>query len=1199
MALYGYPTITLKDKDTGKIKKEISCKNIQTIPARMMFSGRYSLTPGGSSGQGFFIGNYYDRSNPKTSFIFTLPYRMPKTPYFSRGPSFYGRSDNVPMADGQYVSSYTDVIGIDNIKIEQDSNGKDILVYRGVLYAPTSGIRKIGTICLGMNYSYSDLSHFYTPLDEIIDQDSATVIDITYKIIISGSTPREYAYNYLGFYRGISADTSGIVWAGNPGFTPELMRSVTPILGNSRTVEYNSNILYSGLYSGMDNSSYNSVYPEAADNSYSPKFKTYTGGIGSSGHRVHITRDSMRSSGIFIGSVGINTNRSLYPSDISKVSNKKGVSVTLSKRRDSLSLPVKPFFEASSIKRGDGTVKAVSATEKRGFPERWEIDVIKGGPLSAAEFRIRKTVVSGYEGNTNIAIPMFAEHLSFEGAIGSSIFPKYNHPDGRLYESSPAVWPLYGQNIAIVIRKGVLLTSVGNARYIILDETNLPHENRGIQITGIAWDDSKKGLLIGCGESGLYRVDFDNDTDNEPTVKRVTKDGVEHVYAISGNGKGHVAIVTDAGIMYSDNLGDTWNTKTFDTVKSQISGVDEYTDSNDYIQMFKHKIFCFLLSRDGGSIKFTDKYQYYRDGCLNIELASSEKATIGGRNSYNTYSSIIMGPNATNSFNFAPICLSQSVAEAEKTTIKELISTDKYAIQPNACLGLSADGKAPVVSPYDFISIANGSIKELKSIDISNETSNEVRGSGSRYIANDGSIISNGNKSPFSLIHNGRWGVGLRSTSTYKIRTYVVGAALHHSKDSPSLFGYYNQTNNTFEAGKTELVYKPTSGEVTVDGVKLEFSGNTFEVGDCFIFHRTMAYVDDNVSTMSMIMEKSAIKKSEWFEKTGTISEEMPKPIYRHPICIVSNMYKTQDNRLKTKDRTFTEINEIRNQSPQYRVSGSAKFKFDLSRLKGGFLVEILAGYRYSNGTDYNSRMHIYAVKNGQDILYHCMFKQRQDEVLLSGNDKLNTTNLYVTIDHEKRGVTVNDGDKVIWTSGSLYVDTNQTYDIRILPVSLCMKNGNPCIYNFGPRWSWEGITAINDEAEMFLPTFEYGYKGALCTELGDEATSTGIYDPVFYSTPGIITDDSMIIEIDGKPAEAKYFYSNSDSTDLTGVSSPLKPGSSSRGGVSANITSGQVRIDSYMGIVYFSDEDIGKPYKIRYKYYKGDSLGIGEAILE
>lgn len=1199
MALYGYPTITLKDKDTGRIKKEISCKNIQTIPARMMFSGKYSLMPSDSgNSKGFSIGNHYDRSNGKISFIYTFPYRMPKTPYFARGASYFGRSDNIQMADGQYISSYTDVTGIDNIKIEQDSDGKDILVYRGVLYAPTSGVRKVGTICLGMNYSDSEISHFYTPLDEIIDQDSSTVIDITYKIIISGSTPREYAYNYLGFYHGVSAGENRTL-AGGQGDTVELHKNASTIFGDVKHVEYSPYMVFSGLYSGMDNLLYNSIHPETGSNSYRPKMDIYISGIGSASYRAVITRSSLRTSGIFIGSVGVATNNSSCPSDISKVSNKRGVGVTFSKRRGDLSLPVRPFFEPSSVKKGDGTVKAIHATEKRGFPERWEIDVIKGGPLSTAEFRIRKTIVSGYEGNTNITIPMFADHLSFEGAIGNCMFTKYNHPDGKLYESSPAVWPLYGQNIAIVIRKGVLLTSVGNARYVILDETNLPHENRGIQITGIAWDDSKKGLLIGCGESGLYRVDFDNDTDNGPVIKRVTKDGIEHVYAISGNGKGHVAIVTDAGIMYSDNLGDTWNTKTFETVKSQISGVDGYTDSYDYVQMFKHKIFCFILSRDGSSIKFTDKEQYYRDSCLNISLASSEKATIGGRRNYSVYSSIKMGPNAINNFNFAPICLSQSVAEGEKTTIKELISSGKYAIQPNACIGIFNDDTTPVISPNYSINIANGSMSEVKDIRIENETSNEVTGSEYRHIGKDGSIISIGNKEGFSIIHNGRWGVCLSSTSTLKIRTFIVGAMLNHLKDSPSLFEYYNAANDKFEAGKTELVYKPSSGEVTIDGVRLELSGNTFEAGDCFIFHRTMAYIDDNVSTMSIVMEKSAIRKSDWIEKTGTISEEMPKPIYRHPICIATNMYKTQDNRLKTKDRTFTEIDNIFNQSPQYRVSGSAKFKFDLSRFKGGFLIELLTGYRYLNDTNYYDHMHIYAVKNGQDILYHCMFKQHQDEVLLSGSDKLNTTNLYVTIDHEKRGVTVNDGDRVIWTSGSSYVNTPQTYDIRILPVSLCMKNGNPCIYNFGPRWSWEGITAINDEAEMFLPTFEYAYKGALCTELGNETASTGVYDPVFYGVPGMLTDDSMIIEIDGKPATASYYYANRDSTSLVGVYSPLKAEKPSRGGVSADLTSGKVKIDSYMGIVYFSDEDIGKPYKIRYKYYKGDSLGIGEAILE
>ena len=41
---------------------------------------------------------------------------------------------------------------------------------------------------------------FYTPLDDIIDQDATTVIDITYKVIIAGRTDKEYAQNFAAAY---------------------------------------------------------------------------------------------------------------------------------------------------------------------------------------------------------------------------------------------------------------------------------------------------------------------------------------------------------------------------------------------------------------------------------------------------------------------------------------------------------------------------------------------------------------------------------------------------------------------------------------------------------------------------------------------------------------------------------------------------------------------------------------------------------------------------------------------------------------------------------------------------------------------------------------------------------------------------------------------------------------------------------------
>lgn len=1196
MALYGYPTVTLKDKDTGKIKKIISCKNIQTIPARLMFSGRYwgvyySSDPRTTREDvEFQLANY---SDSRYNFLLTLPYRMPKTPYFS--PNQYlinGSSDtSYPMADGQYMFSYPDITGIDNVIFEQDSEGRNVLVYRGVLYAPGSGIRKIGTICLRMS-SNNRTVHFYTPLDDIIDQDSATVIDITYKVIISGSTTKDYVYNYFSTFSGVS----GKWWDTHKGshkVRPDFDKDNHGVLSDYRYAYNHSDMVYSGVYSGISNGQYNSLFPSQGV-LYSPQLTIYKGVAGSASYKCQIDKREIRKCGTFIGSLGVSTNMSMMPEDFSKVSNKKGVGVTFSKRRENMTLPIKPFFDASSIKRGDGTVKAISATEKKGLPERWEIDVVKGGTLSTAEFRIRKTLVSGYESNTNISLPMQVDHLSYEGAIGSWMYPKYNHPDGRLYESSPAAWPLYGQNIAIVIRKGVLLTSIGNARYFILDETNLPHQNRGIQITGIAWDDSKKGLLIGCGESGLYHVDFDNDTDNEPVVSRVTKDGIERVYAMSGNGKGKVAIVTDAGIMYSDNLGETWNTKTFETIKTQLSGVNDYTDSTDYVQLFKHEIYCFLLSRDGDSVIIEDKERRYDYSTSpSIELSSTNKAkevvTGDNRSYFDTYARISAISN-TNYMKLKPICISQAFAENKKSTVKALVSSDEYALQPNLCIGKRiGNGNIGVIGRVS-INIANGDILEYGNINIDSETANQAAYLNNRQKTSDGSIIS----SNYGYIHNGRWGIGVSWNESLKSKFYIVGAALNHIKDSPLLFSYYNGSNNKFEYGNSGLVYTPTSSDVEIDGVKLKFSGDKFEVGDCFVFHRTMSYIDDNVSTMSATMEKTALRKSDWIEKSGTISEEMPKPIYRHPTCIATNMYRVRDNHLKTKDRTCTNYGAIGYQGPQYRVSGSAKLNFNLSGFKGAFLILVTSGY----GESGQNNMYIWLVKNGDDILYYCTTDFSYDGVLL-GNEKLSSSSLSVTIDHEKRGVIVNDGNRAIWTSGSSSVDTPQTYEIRMVPVNLAMKNGHPYIYRSNRLSNRDGLVAINDEAEMLLPTFEYGYKGALCTELGNSAAGTGIYDPVFYGTPGIITDDSMIIEIDGKPARADYYYDSYDPIGLYGNFSPLKTEKPSRGGVSANLTAGQVRIDSYMGIVYFSDEDIGKPYKIKYKYYKGDSLGIGEEIVE
>lgn len=1185
MNSYGYPTITLKDKETGRIKKEISCKNIQTIPAKMMFSGigyigTYTLMIRESSG-----------SNP-ISFIYTMPYRMPKAPYYymdNRDEEGW-RKDKYIFPDGQASRVVTDVTGVENLRYDKDSNGRTIIVFKGVLYAPDSGVRKIGTIALNIS---TDGTEFYTPLDEIIIQDSATVVDITYKVIVSGDSEREYITNLSGVLSySYSGDGHG---DGKISYPLNYSKSIggmgvesvwdtdddKVIFGlsdtNMKSSQYNSLIM--STYSGSDRN--------ATINRYSHK------NIMSPAKISSVAYEDMKKSGSIIGSIGA-SRRSISPESIKKISNGKGVSTTFSKTRVNIGSSIRPFFEASSIKKGTGSIKAISATEKYGFPERWEIDVLKGGSLADSEFRVRKTIVSGYYGNSNVQSFAPVPHLSYPGNINGMVYKKYNHPDGMYYESSPSIWPLYGQNIAIVIRKGVLLTSVGNSRYIVLDETNLPHENRGIQITGIAWDDRKKGLLIGCGESGLYKVEFDNDTDENPIVKRVTKDGIERVYAISGNGKGGVAIITDAGIMHSSNLGETWNTKPFSTVKKQLMDVNsEFNAAFNYEDKLKYGNMGFVLSRDGNRVAICLLGHSYNSEIPFIELKTEKK---GSGTTYSSdrdyYQSYPMAHSSENEISLVPICIGPQKAEAEKMTVRDMVNSEKYSLQPGAAWGIAIDGR-PVMVGYESINIAYGDIKKQEYYDMDAPTSNEY--SESMHAIFDGKnnpIVTSINQYPKS-ISNGRWSIDVRRSNFGKIYVSVAGPNIGIFKDNPDIFEYYSTESQSFTKVK-ESKFKTLSNNFEIDGVKFSASGDNFIAGDCFVFHRTYAYVNDNVSTASFAIEESCLPVSNEFEQSGTISEENNKPKYRHPICTKTNMYLTRDGRLKTKDKTHTLLGYIHKAYPQYILPGSSKMKFDLSTLKGTFLISIKTAY--GSGDDFNYK-NIFVSNIGSGISYHCNKKRPNylDDFLLPTNTLLqNPSNFSITIDSEKMGVTVNDGDKVIWTSGSDSSGSYQMSYVTIVPVTTSKVSGT---IKVGFTSSTPGTLngdEINVDPEMKLPTFEYAYRGALCTRLGNEVSRSGTFDPVFYGLPFIGSPDMINIEIDRRSAE--IVFTNYLDLEANFFVKSEKP---NRGGVAANISAGQVKIEPYTGLVFFSDEDIGKSYRIRYKYYKGDSLGIGEEIIE
>lgn len=1195
MNLYGYPTIVLKDKETGRVKREISCKNIQTIPARMMLSNVGYFEYADYNERRFGIGTR-SGSNDNSSDIYTLPFRMPKTPFYYQNKTPVSPSYNFKFSDGQEYSSSATSNGVERVSLMKDSEGRTIFVFSGILNAPDSEIRKIGTICLSPRTTGP---MFYTPLDDIIDQDATTVIDITYKVIIAGRTDKEYAQNFAAAYGFNDRDYSPVgQWS---------------FMGNSRggfRIPFSSESEHSGggsrqsssaLFTGMTDEKYNSVRPMSLDIFQLGFFNDYifSSPLASS-RNGYISRNDISTCGSFYGSLSYTRESSANPKDFCEITNEKGVTSTFSKRRENINSAIKPFFEPTSVKKGTGVIKAVSATRKVGLPERWEIDVIKGGTLAEAEFRIRKIPVGNYVANSNIQALTPIDHLSYYGALVNLFYDKYNHPDGKWYEHSEAVWPLYGQNIAIVIRKGVLLTSIGNANYIILDETNLPHENRGIQITGIAWDDRKKGLLIGCGESGLYKVEYDNDTDTEPNVKRISNIGVEHVYAINGNGLGSVAMVTDAGIMYSNNLGETWSTKTFETVKTQMANASGFNSSTNWEPILKNQIVGFILSRDGLSVGICTPGIYYGSEIPFIKLSDSSPSFRLSTSS-NLYSnnSRFLGENAPNGrYRYNPICIPKSIAEQKRKSLKDLISSDGFIMQPGSYFGISVKyGEASSIRAYGF-AFANCTLNDKTRYNVRAETKNSSPDQFWTFVSPNTSVIAvtrdNYADGDHTIIHNGRWGLALVVDSSGRVRAEIIGPEIGTSKDVPANYYYYDSATSSFVFNQPSKVVKLSGQETTIDGVKLSITDGRFEKGDCFIFHRTMSYLDDNVSTMNAYIERSILDKSDWLEQSGTISEEMPKPLYRNPLSICTNMYRTQDNRLKTKDRTATFPEDLKRQPHQFKVQGSSKMKIDASRLKGTFLIEATIDTWQSSLS-----ASIVISKTDSGVSYYCEAYNLRAGLILSDTQVLKSpSELSIVIDSDKRGITVNDGARVIWTSGSFHSSYAQDYYISVVPLST-RKSGKyiqPYLVESTERGN--DLSSMNDEAELFIPTFEYAYKGVLCTRLGNEGLASGSYDPLFFGLPSVASLDAFIVEIDGKRAEVVPSVHTTDAGKYARWYK-FKPERPARGGVSAKANAGQVLIDTYTGMVYFSDEDIGKPYKIKYKYYKGDILGVGEVILE
>ena len=146
--LIGYPTLTVRNKDTGEVIKTITVKNTTTMSTESIFSVECENALIRDNSSSLIFRQFSDTQ----IFIYTSPFLKTKSKRFTAGlaqnlstTSMYKVGDETP-----YTFTTIDP-GTKSVKVETDNLGRINFVFTGKLDAPVS-LRRIGTVYLCISY---------------------------------------------------------------------------------------------------------------------------------------------------------------------------------------------------------------------------------------------------------------------------------------------------------------------------------------------------------------------------------------------------------------------------------------------------------------------------------------------------------------------------------------------------------------------------------------------------------------------------------------------------------------------------------------------------------------------------------------------------------------------------------------------------------------------------------------------------------------------------------------------------------------------------------------------------------------------------------------------------------------------------------------------------------------------------------------
>ena len=630
-SIQGFPTITIRDKNTGNIISEKTLKNSASVIVKSFFSDLISKAPH-NTGLPFFgkIINFEQNrfvigtcryKIPKISRFFSL-YLESYRDLFGNYYTSFNDVKNYKDSSGEDVISQTTVDpGVNRLKsINYNDDGTIYIEYYGQLKAPESGTRTISSIFLG--YSQSRNSNEYikgnasiialVPLDEEIVQDDTMIIDITYKVILPKDVVgvSKYIYNYsknnlIKHISGKNEIKDVFLFEGEVSsrfistsildydHIPEKYNYIQKYysLGNITDINYYNNIdqrlHYSYNKSGISvTKPYNASFNK---NEYGKLIKyVYSKDINGASVKYLDLKEINEGNNRYIPSpLFVNSNPE------NRVSEKIDIPFPISanvyshhKKEDGTD---RPFTDIQSYRKGLADVSVNIDSYNSDFPEMYFLDIVRGGEQGVARGKITKRPFFGtlnykfHSGSYNLG-HISSDKTRVKVISNNNINVNINSTDsifkhkyGYEYQNAGDRHPLSDGHILVVTRKGVLLTHIKIVDYEIYDKDSTPQLPVKM-ITSIAHNYNTGDTFIGCAETGLYKFNKSLRNSNAATIEKIP--GIEKVYTMNTDGYGNISIVTNQGLKITKN-----NCQSFETFDHTRMNSSEITSNEDFIKI--------------------------------------------------------------------------------------------------------------------------------------------------------------------------------------------------------------------------------------------------------------------------------------------------------------------------------------------------------------------------------------------------------------------------------------------------------------------------------------------------------------------------------------------------------------------------------------------------------------------------------------